>query len=485
MTAVPPHSLEAEAAVLSAALIDPGGARFDELRSIVPSGEIFYTRANRLIWDALCILVDKGAVVDPVTLLQQLRDQGRDRDVGGSSYIAQILDATPYVSNAVEHALIVRENYRLRQAIALAQTKVSEGYSSVPKDPASVQKWLEDYEAEIAALAHVHEQRMLVPISDVMQETQQLFSAIQSGGAAGISTGFTAVDSQTTGMHDGDFVIIAARPGMGKTSYALSIAARMGANGYAVPIFSLEMPRVQLGMRFVAMDARVDLKALREGKISTSEQHKIGITMGALRDLPIFIDDSAVLSPLEIKARVKRLQREIAAGMHAKTVTKNRIGAVMIDYLQLMRPTRETHSREQDIASIGRELKQISKQLGVPVIALAQLNRDVEKRPNKKPQLSDLRESGALEQETDTVMFIYRPAYYDKGNDPALKGWAEIIVAKQRNGPTGTVKVAFKESCTRFDNLQPGDMGVYNPVKPSWHEAKNDDFDDFDDFDDR
>lgn len=476
-TRMPPHNLEAEAAVLSSVILDASGAKLDEVRAILPV-QAFYADAHNRIFDAVCEIADQGEKVDIVTVAQRLRDSGRDKQVGGIPYLAQLTDATPAVANVAEHARIVREHYRVRQAITVAQKRAAEGYASVAKDSQSVQKWLEEWEAEVADLTHVHEQRMLVPLADVLDETKSMLQAIRQGGAAGVPTGFTAVDSQTTGLHDGDLYIVAGRPGMGKTSYGLGVADRIADAGYAVPVFSLEMPRVQVGMRLVAMDARLNLKTLREGKLSNAEQIKLDLSLKALRGRPIFVDDSAVITPLEIKARVKRLQREIAAGKHP-AVTKRRIGAVAIDYLQLVHPSRPSHSREQDVASIGRELKQLAKQLGVPVIALCQLNREVEKRTDKKPQLSDLRESGAIEQEADAIFFIYRPSYYDRTNDPALRGWAEIMVAKQRNGPTGTVKVAFKEDCTRFDNLQPGDVGVYEPTEPAWYDRDgNDGFDD-------
>lgn len=683
----PPHNLEAEAAVLSAVLLDASGARLDEVRSVL-GAQAFYARPNGLVFQAACDLVDQGEKIDIVTLLQRLRDQKRDQQVGGAAYLMQLADATPAVANVVEHANIVREHYRVRQAIALGQRRIAEGYTDLAKDPRSVQAWLEAYESDVADLAHVYEQRKLVSLSQVLDETKGTLVAIRQGGAAGVPTGFAAVDAQTTGLHNGDFYIVAGRPGSGKTAYGLGVAERVAGAGHGVAMFSVEMPRVQLGMRLLAMDARVNLKALREGKVSNAEQLKLDMSLQVLHSLPLFIDDSAVVTPLEIKARVKRLQREIAGGKHP-SVTTGRVGAVLVDYLQLVRPARETHSREQDVASIGRELKQLAKSLGVPVIALCQLNREVEKRVDKRPMLSDLREclagetlvydpqngallridslrrgtwvltlntktlklepahcervvktgrrktvrvttrtgrtirltpshpvftldgwkpigkleageafavtrasknrptkvrdrlplqvayaveatrrllgvsqqtlgyrfqhkrigrqdltrvarelqkeslrqgisadtcgaflrlaqsdvlwdtvrsiepggwtdvydlvvpknhcfvandivvhnSGALEQEADAVLFLYRPAYYDRTNDPALKGWAEIIVAKQRNGPTGIVRVAFKEDCTRFDNLQPGDAGVYDAVQTSWLEP-TDDFDD-------
>lgn len=473
-TRIPPHNVDAEAAVLSAVMLDTSGSKLDEVRAIV-SSQTFYAEAHKRIFDAICEIADQGEKVDVVTVAQRLRATGRDKHVGGIQYLAQITDATPAIANVAEHARILREHFRVRQAIALAQKRAAEGYST-PTDAQSVQKWLEDWEAELAELTHVNEQRMLVPLVDVLDETRSVLHSIRHGGAAGVPSGFTLVDAQTTGLHDGDLYIVAGRPGMGKSGYGLSIAARIADAGYAVAIFSLEMPRVQLGMRLLAMDARVNLKTLREGKLSYTEQTQLDLSLKALRDSPLFLDDSAIITSLEIKARVKKLQRELDAGKHPGA-TQRRIGAVVVDYLQLVRPTRESHSREQEVASIGRDLKQLAKTLGVPVIALCQLNREVEKRTDKRPQLSDLRESGAIEQEADAIFFIYRPSYYDRTNDPALKGWAEIIVAKQRNGPTGTVKVAFREDCTRFDNLEPGDVGVYEPTQASWYE-RNDDVDD-------
>jgi replicative DNA helicase len=477
----PPADLDAEAAVLSAVLLDQTGATLDEVRATWGERKVLYSDSNQLIFEACCAVVDEGDALDIVTLATRLRAEGKLDRVGGTPYIGKIIDMTPYVANVGEHAQIVFDAYRARQAIALAKSTTMQGYSR-PASATDLQRWLETIEVGFADIAHSSATARLRPISEYIAEVDSTVrNANQSASVvSGVTFGFAVLDARTTGAHDGDLVIIAGRPGSGKTALAIAMARRMAEAGYAVPFFSLEMPGAQLAMRLVSVESGINLLRLRSGRLDKSEWKPFNDAIAKLSTLPIFVDDTAAVGPFDLRAQTKRLQREVAAGRHP-AATQNRLGAVYVDYLQLMSPARQMHSREQDIASISRDLKNLAKQLAIPVLALAQLNREVERRPDKRPQLSDLRESGSIEQEADSVMFVYRPAMY-KPDDPALEGWAEICVAKQRNGPTGVEKLAFDGKTARFENLERAGSAVYDPPRQGVLPLPPDDFDD--DFDD-
>jgi replicative DNA helicase len=475
---VPPNDLDAEGAVLSAVLLDSGA--FDTVQELLRP-EHFYADANRRVFEAVIELSSSGRPVDVVSVAGFLRDRNRLEQIGGTPYLAQLADATPAVSHVQAHAQAVREKWRLRQLIATCQRFAAEGYG-VPPD---VQKFIDSAEQAVFDIARTPEGTTVEPVRDAVVRAFKILEEAErrGGGVTGIPTGFTRLDRQCSGLHAGDLFIVAARPGMGKTSFVLNIALNVAAAtparktkdegyfeapleepGHGVLFCSLEMPKEQLAARLLASEARVDMSNIRSGRMSREDWSKLTEAASRLARLPLWLDDTPALTLLDLRAKIRRLQAEVARGESAARAQS--LGLVVVDYLQLMQGRRDAGSREQEISELSRGLKQLSKEMRVPVIALSQLNRAVETRTtkDKRPQLSDLRESGAIEQDADTILFIYRDDYYFK--DSESKGTAEIIVAKQRNGPTGTVMTKFTSECTRFDNL----------------EAEEFDIDQFDDF---
>jgi replicative DNA helicase len=476
---VPPHDLDAEAAVLSAILLTRDA--LDRVQEILKP-EHFYGDANGRIYDAAQELALAGTPIDVVSVASYLRDRLRLAQVGGASYLAQLADATPSVAHVGAHAQVVYEKWRLRALIATCQRIAAEGYGDVGE----LQAFIDEAEQAIFSLAHVGRRTAVEPFSKVVRAAfEQIRDAAERGDrVTGISTGYEKLDGQTAGLHAGDVTIVAARPGVGKTAFVCNLGVNVAsprhaptqwqgqwvtptvpnAPGFGVAIFSLEMPRDQLAMRMVCSEGRVDVGRVRQGMLTPDDWRRLTEASSYLSSLPLWIDDTAALTLLELRAKVRRIQAEYnrdavpadpARGIQAQPERK--LGAVIVDYLQLMRG-REGVPREQEISEISRGLKQLAKELGVAVIALSQLNRAVEIRgkKEKRPQLSDLRESGALEQDADNIIFIYRDDYYNPETSRA-KGIAELIIAKQRNGPTCTVFTRFTASCVRFDNLAFGD----------------------------
>jgi len=461
---VPPADIDAEAAVLSSILLS--SAAFDTVQEFLEPVH-FYTDANRRIFEAVLDLSAKSRSVDIVTVSGYLRDHGRLEQVGGTPYLANIVDATPVVAHVEEHAKTIREKWRLRSLIATCQRFAAEGYG----DCGDIQEFVDDAEQAIFSLARVKSESDIVPVRDaILQAFDTLTKARQKGGGVtGFTTGFSELDRRMSGMHKGDLYIVAGRPGMGKTSFVLNIAAnvcapRMVSSGEpgAAPVevagdacafFSLEMPREQLAARMLASEARVNMADLRSGQVGAEDWNKLTEAAARLGRTSIFLDDTPAISLLDLRAKLRRLQAELSRHPDGP----KELGLVAIDYLQLMSGRKGVSSREQEISEISRGLKQLAKEMKFPVIALSQLNRSVETRntKDKRPQLSDLRESGAIEQDADAIIFIYRDDYYFE--DSPDKGVSEIIVAKQRNGPTGTVKVKFTKQYTRFDNLASDD----------------------------
>jgi replicative DNA helicase len=469
---VPPHDLDAEAAVLSAILLSREA--LDRVLEILKP-EHFYSDANGRIFDAMTQLAIAGTPIDIVSVASYLRDRERLAQVGGAPYLAQLADATPAVAHVGAHAQVVYEKWRLRALIATCQRVAAEGYGDVG-DP---QAFVDSAEQAVYELARTAQKTSALPINQVLRAAfQQITAAAERGDRiTGVSTGFERIDSMTSGLHPGELIIVAARPGMGKTSFVMNMAANVAAPrtvlspgpgdqghgverqepGYGVIVFSLEMPREQLAVRMVCSEGRVDVGKVRQGHLQPDDWRKLTDAASWLSSVPIWLDDTPAISLLEVRAKVRRIQAEYDREA-TPTSSERKVGLIIIDYLQLMKGRDGVQSREQEISEISRGLKQLSKELSVPVIALSQLNRSVETRTtkDKRPQLSDLRESGAIEQDADMIMFIYRDDYYNPETTNA-KGLAEIIIAKQRNGPTGKVLTRFTASCTRFDNLAPGD----------------------------
>ncbi|HVU01562.1 MAG TPA: replicative DNA helicase [Polyangiaceae bacterium] len=476
---VPPHDLDAEAAVLSAVLLS--NEAFDEVSDVLRP-EHFYSDANRKVFEAVIELQTAGRPVDVVTVATWLRDRDRLAAVGGTPYLAQLTDAIPAVAHVPAYARVVREKWRVRQLISTCQRFAAEGYAGCE----DVQVFIDQAEQAVFDIARVPENTAVRPVHEAIHGAFEILVAAskRGEGITGVPTGFDRLDRKCAGLHKGDLYIVAGRPGMGKTSFVLNIAVnvasprrvrqldsedRLGAEveqpGWGVGFFSLEMPREQLASRLLAVEARVDVSRIRSGNIKHEDWNKLTDAAARIGRLPIWLDDTPALGLLDLRAKIRRLKAEIARKATGGPEAQD-LGLVVIDYLQLMQGRRDAASREQEISELSRGLKQLAKEMGVPVMALSQLNRSVETRTtkDKRPQLSDLRESGAIEQDADAIIFIYRDDYYNQ--ESTERGVAEIILAKQRNGPTGTVKVRFSAEFTRFDNLATDDY----------------EFDEFDDF---
>lgn len=464
---VPPHDLDAEAAVLSAVMLDP--AALDRVVDLKP--EYFYSEAHRRIFEACLELRQSGQPVDVVQVGSWLKDRQRLAQVGGMGYLGEILDAAPVVANVAAYGQIIHEKYRIRQLILACQKVSAQGYG----DYGDPQSFIDGAEQAIYNIARTSSKQSTERLLDVMKKSfKRLNDAVARGDRiTGVPTGFDRFDRMTAGLHEGDLTIVAARPGMGKTSFVLNVAANVASpkgrevdgdpsqrwedQGVGAVVFSLEMPREQLANRLVCSEARVDVSKMRTGFLSPQDWSKLTQAASFLGSLPIWIDDSPGLTIIELRAKVRRLQAEYDT-FDAEGRKLRKIGLVVVDYLQLMKGRDGVQSREQEISEISRGLKGLAKELGVPVIALSQLNRAVETRSekSKRPQISDLRESGAIEQDADNIIFIYRDDYYNR-EDSAEPNVAELIIAKQRNGPTGTAKVRFDKQWTRFDNLAEGE----------------------------
>jgi len=448
----PPLNLDAEGAVLSACFMEHDGRALDLSRSILQPAD-YYSDSNRIIFQTLCDLQDEGKPWDIVTVASRLRANGHLQRVGGTTYLSVLIDATPYYFHVLDHAQIVKDKSRLRQLLHLV--RAVPGMLTEIDKPGAVQTLFDDLQVRLSDLSQLDAPKYLRPVSEVLSEvnTQVVAAKNSESHVIGIPTGFD-VDTYTGGLHDSNLRIVAARPGMGKSAWALSEAYNIAKKGYAVAMFSLEMPAIQLGMRLVSMDSQFTVSDLRAGRITDEQWPHYTEALARLKELPIFIDDNAALTTFELRARVKRWKSEINNDRYLN-VTKKRVGAVYVDYLQLMKPARPSGSREVDVSSISRELKESAKQLNVPITAMAQLNREVEKGADKRPQLHHLRESGSVEADADDILLLYRPEYYvRKGEDvdSTIQGLCEVIVAKQRNGAPGMQKMTFVAEHMRFAN---------------------------------
>lgn len=435
---LPPQNLEAERAVLGGMLID-NDAIGRVIEVVRP--EDFYQTAHQEIYQAILNLYQENAPADLLTVTDALKKAGTLEQIGGAKFLSALVDQTATAAHIAHHAKIIREKAILRQLIGGATEIVTRGY----EEEKSVAEFLDRAESIIFEIAGRQMSQGFFPVRDIVKASfktiEQLYEKKQL--ITGVPSGFTDLDRMTSGMQPSDLLIIAGRPSSGKTSFALNILEYAACEA-KVPcaIFSLEMSKEQLVQRLLCSRAEVDAYKLRGGFLSESDWPKLTRAAGILSDAPIFIDDSAVLTVLEMRAKARRLKKE-----------KN-IGLLVVDYLQLVRGGFRMESREREIAEISRGLKALAKEIHVPVIALSQLNRSVESRQDKRPMLADLRESGSLEQDADVVMFIYRDEMYN--SESPDQGKAEIIIGKQRNGPTGKAVLAFRSQLTRFDNLAKG-----------------------------
>ena len=434
---VPPHSIEAEQAVLGGLFLDK-----DAWIKIVEriKEEDFYRRDHRIIFQAITELESQGQPFDIVTTAEWLENHQLLDDAGGLSYLAALAENTPSASNISAYADIVRKRSILRQLIT-ATTDIGEtvfnpmGRSSEEILDHAEQSIFEIAEQENRGRKSYRQIKDLLAVA--IDRVDELFH--KDNPITGIATGFDDFDERTAGLQDSDLIIVAGRPSMGKTAFAINIAENAAIKEKkTVAIFSMEMPGEQLAMRMMASLGRIDQQKLRTGKLHDDDWPRLTSTVAMMQDTKLFIDDTPALTPAELRARSRRIARE------------HGLDLIVVDYLQLMQVAGTTENRATEISEISRSLKAMAKELNVPVIALSQLNRSLEQRPNKRPVMSDLRESGAIEQDADVITFIYRDEVYDE--DSVDKGIAEIIIGKQRNGPIGTVRLAFLGQFTRFEN---------------------------------
>lgn len=437
---VPPSSLEMEQGALGGILLE--NQRLHQVMEVLDEGD-FYREGHRIIYRSMLALFERGEPIDLMTLVEELKRTDKLERAGGAAYVASLPDLTPTAAHVGSYAKTVREKAVLRTLISTTQEIAARAY----EDPADVEDFLDEAEGAIFDVAGKKVRPSFFPLSDVVTATFKTLEKLSErrGLVTGVPTGYTKLDELTAGLHPGDLVIIAGRPGMGKTALALNIA-RNASVDHKVPVafFSLEMAREQIAIRLFCSEARINSRDVRSGYIEKNDWGKLIRAANILQDAPVFIDDSAGIGVLEMKAKARRLKAE------------HNLGLVVVDYLQLMRgkQTRDS-SREQEIADISRNLKAMAKELELPVIALSQLNRAVEARQDGVPRLADLRESGAIEQDADVIIFVHRDL---KGEStPEERAKTSIIIGKQRNGPIGKIELVFLEQYTRFENYTSAD----------------------------
>ncbi|HTF85554.1 MAG TPA: replicative DNA helicase [Cellvibrio sp.] len=435
-----PHSIEAEQAVLGGLMLD--NKRLDAVLEVISEVD-FYREDHRQIFKMMQILQENAQPLDVITLSEELHRHDQLERVGGLAYLVEMANNTPSAANIVAYARIVRERSTLRQLIAAAQEISKSSYNPSGLDSDDLLQLAEKRVAEIAE--DRPKEGGLVGVNDLLKATVQRIDELFRSGSdiTGVPSGITDLDTRTSGWQPGELIILAARPSMGKTALALNfVESAMFSQNRPVLVFSMEMPSAAMVMRMMSSVGRIDQGRMRNGKLTEEDWPKLSSAVAKMKDKLLFIDDTPGLSPQELRARVRRIARE-----HGNP------GMIMVDYLQLMQIAGSSEGRTQEISEISRSLKAIAKEFDCPLIALSQLNRGVEQRPNKRPMNSDLRESGAIEQDADVILFIYRDEYYNE--DSPDKGIAELIIGKQRNGEIGTCRAAFIGKYTRFDNLAP------------------------------
>ena len=441
---IPPQNLEAEQSVIGGILLE-NEAISKVLEILTPDD--FYRESHRKTFHSMIQLFEKNEPIDLITLTNQLKGTNQLDAIGGSAYLSSLVDSIPTAANITYYARIVKEKAILRRLIATATEIVSRGY----ENEGDVEDLLDQAEKNIFQITESQIKPSFFRIKSILKESFKTIEKLYESQeiVTGVPSGFTDIDKLTSGFQPSDLIIVAGRPSMGKTAFCLNIAQHV-AIGKNVPValFSLEMSKEQLVLRMLCSEARVDAHRVRGGFLGETDWPKLTRAAGTLSEAPIFIDDTPALSVLEMRAKTRRIMAE------------HTLGLVIVDYLQLMRGRGYsgrgrggTESREQEISDISRSLKALAKELHIPVIALSQLNRRVEERQNKRPQLADLRESGAIEQDADVIAFIYRDEVYDRSEDNQHKGIAEVIIGKQRNGPVGDVKLAFVDKYASFENL--------------------------------
>jgi replicative DNA helicase len=434
---VPPQFLEGERAILGGLLID--NYALAKVLSVLETGD-FYREANRIIFQSMKELFEQNEPVDWLTISEKLRRDGALEKVGGQDYLTELADAVPSAANILHYANQVKERSILRKLIS-ATTEIS---TRCYDQDIHIDEFLDEAEQLVFQIGETRIKTGFTHIEPLMKTSLKTIEKLydRKEYVTGVPSGFKDLDNLTAGFQPGDLIIVAGRPSMGKTSLALNFA--MNATDVEreeqtpTAVFSLEMSKEQLALRLLCATARVNLKSLRTGYLSREDWSALALAAGKISDQPIFIDDTPSINTLEIRAKARRLKKE------------HGVGLIVVDYLQLMKGATKSESREKEISEISRSLKALAKELEAPVLALSQLNRKVEDRPNKRPQLADLRESGAIEQDADVIVFLYRDEVYNKSEENPKKGEAEIIIGKQRNGPIGTVVAYFDSQYSTF-----------------------------------
>jgi replicative DNA helicase len=439
---LPPHSMEAEQSVLGGLLLDNGAA--DRIADFL-NGDHFYSDAHRLLYNAIMQLIGDNKPADVVTAAEALGSINKLDYVGGMAYLGALVENVPTAANIRRYAEIVHERAILRRLAAAGGEIAESAFHPLGR---SVREILDQAETKVFEIAE-HGARGQQGFQDirplltqVVERIEVLYNRDNPSDVTGIATGFTDLDRMTSGLQEGDLIVIAGRPSMGKSSLALNMAEHIAlVLKLPVAVFSMEMGATQLAMRLMGSVGRLDQQKIRTGRLTNDDWERLSLALGKLNDAPIHIDETPAMNALEVRARSRRLARQYGG----------QLGAIVVDYLQLMQAVSDGENRATEISEISRSMKALAKELKVPVLALSQLNRSLEQRPNKRPVMSDLRESGAIEQDADVILFIYRDEVYNP--DTQDKGVAEIIIGKQRNGPIGMVRLAFLGEYTRFENL--------------------------------
>lgn len=442
---LPPHSMEAEQSLIGGILLD--NSAWDRVADLVSEVD-FYRDEHRRIFHHVAKLIEQSKPADVVTVFESLEKSGDAQHIGGLAYLGEIANNTPSAGNIRRYAEIVRERAILRKLVTVGDEIAAKALAPAGRDASLI---LDEAEANILNIRDEGSRQNsgFVPIQPVLGQVvdriQELYDRDNPAAVTGVPTGLVDLDKMTSGLQATDMIIVAGRPGMGKTSFALNIAESVALEArLPVAVFSMEMPATQLVMRFISSVGRLDQHRLRTGSLNDDDWQRLSYALGKLHDAPIYLDETPGLNPIDLRARARRLHRQCGG----------KLGLIVIDYLQLMTSHKETDNRAAELSEISRSVKSLAKELHVPIMALSQLNRSLEQRPNKRPVMSDLRESGAIEQDADIIMFVYRDEIYNPETED--KGKAELIIGKHRNGPTGTVPLTFIGEYTRFESYAQG-----------------------------
>jgi replicative DNA helicase len=438
---VPPHSIEAEQSVLGGLLLD--NEALDRITDLISETD-FYRSEHKLIFQQMSRLLERGKPADVITVSEAIEQAGLTDETGGLVYLGELAANTPSAANIRRYAEIVRERAVLRHLVVAGDEIATDALNPLGRD---AKELLDTAEQKVFAIAEMgaRSQQGFVHINplltQVVERIQELHDRENPSEITGVPTGFTDLDRMTSGLQPGDLIIVAGRPSMGKTAFALNIAEYVAVDvGLPVAVFSMEMGGTQLAMRMLASIGRLDSHRVRTGRLTDDEWSRLTFALGKLHEAPMHIDETGGMNPTDLRGRARRLKRQVG-----------KLGLIVIDYIQLMGSTRQNENRATEVSEISRSLKALARELEVPIIALSQLSRKVEERTDKRPMMSDLRESGAIEQDADVILMMYREEYYKP--DTPDKGMAEVIIGKQRNGPTGTVNLTFLGEYTRFENL--------------------------------